>query len=128
MKEQYHKQFSGPRLALLFGSTALVLAWMFMLQYRWAPPVGKDGQPPVPPTAEAWAPWWPAAIITVVVCTAIAVLAAFLTVRRTRRLPEEERDWEGPDPHADRQIPAEAWSPSPIMQAAIKRTISKQEG
>ncbi len=127
MAQKYHKQFSWPRLVLLIGSTALVALWMIMLQYQWARPVGPDGNPPVVPTAEQRAPFWPAAIWSIVGVVAISLAGAIATFRRTRRLPEEERDWEGPDPHADRTVPVEAWSPSPIMQAAIKRTLNKQE-
>ena len=121
MQTKYHGQFTAKRLILLGIAAAAVVAWQSYLQFG----VGVIGDKGF--GSEEWRPFIGAAIWCVVIVIVLDVITVMLTMRRTRRLPEEERDWEGPDPHADRKIPVEAWSPSPIMQAAIRRTIAKQD-
>lgn len=121
VKEKYQKQFTPGRIALLVISSAAVIGWQSYLQFG----VGVIGDKGF--GAEEWRPFYTAAIICVLIVIAFDVVVTMATIRRTRRLPEEEKDWKGPSPHADRKIPVEAWSPSPIMQAAIKRTLAKQD-
>ena len=121
MEQKYHGQFTAKRMILLTLAAVAVVAWQSYLQFG----VGVIGDKGF--GAEEWAPFIGAAIWCVAIVIILDVVTVMLTLRRTRKLPEEEKDWEGPDPHADRKIPVEAWSPSPIMQAAIKRTIAKQE-
>ena len=125
MKHRYEGQFTWQRLVLLAVSSAAVIGWMIWLQLNRAPRTAAGTPPPVP-TADQWAPYGAEVFITIAVVVVSAVVATLLTLRRTRMLPEQEKDWHGPDPHADRKVPVEAWSPSPIMQAAIRRTLSKQ--
>ena len=126
MKHRYEGQFTWQRLLLLAVGSIAAVGWMVWLQLN-RPPRTAAGTPSPVPTAEQWAPYTAEVWITIVVVVASAVICGLLTVRRTRRLPEDEKDWHGPDPHADRKIPVEAWTPSPVMQAAIRRTLSKQE-
>jgi len=121
VKDRYHKQFTPLRLILLFVGAAAVIAWQSYLQWG----VGVIGDKGF--GAEEWRQHYGAAAWSIIGVIVIDVVVVFATLRRTRRLPEEEKDWEGPSPHADRKIPVEAWSPSPIMQAAIKRTLAKQD-
>ena len=132
MKDKYHKQFTPARIALLVISSALIIAWQTWLQFRTVvdPATGQEaigviGDKGFGP--EEWAPFIGAAIICVIFVIIVDIIVTMATIRRTRKLPEEEKDWEGPSPHADRKIPVEAWSPSPIMQAAIRRTLAKQD-
>ena len=126
MKHRYEGQFTWQRLLLVAVSSAAVIGWMIWLQLE-RPPRTAAGTPPPVPTPDQWAPFSTAVWVTIVVVVASAVLCTLLTLRRTRKLPEEEKDWHGPDPHADRKVPLDAWTPSPVMQAAIRRTLSKQE-
>jgi hypothetical protein len=125
LEQKYHGQFTWQRLLILAASSTAVIGWMVWLQINRPPRTATGGKPPVP-TPEQWAAYALPVWVTVVVVVGTAALCALLTIRRTRRLPEEEKDWHGPDPHADRKVPVEAWTPSPIMQAAIRRTMSKQ--
>ena len=121
VKDKFHKQFTPMRIALLVISSAAIIGWQSYLQWG----VGVIGDRGF--GSEEWQPFIGAAIVCVAFVIVTDVLVTMATLRRTRKLPEEEKDWEGPSPHADRQIPVEAWSPSPIMQAAIKRTLAKQD-
>jgi hypothetical protein len=120
VKEKYHGQFTAKRIILLVAASVAVIAWMTWLQSRGV--VGDKGF-----GAEEWRPFYTAAALSVIGVIVIDIVVVMATLRRTRKLPEQEKDWHGPDPHADRKIPVEAWSPSPVMQAAIKRTLAKQD-
>jgi hypothetical protein len=129
MPEEYHRshgsQFTPRRLivlSLLFVGVFLWMNWM-----RVAYPPHKGGKPPRVPTQEEWNQYWWLAIACIALVV-VVVLATVLIERRVEKvLPEEEKDWHGPDPHVDRKIPVESYSPSPIMRAAIRRTLAGQE-
>ena len=121
VKDKYHKQFTPGRIALLVISSAIVIGWQSYLQFG----VGVIGDKGF--GSEEWRQHYLAAALCVLFVIAADIVVTRATISRTRKLPEEEKDWEGPSPHADRKIPVEAWSPSPIMQAAIKRTLAKQD-
>ena len=120
MDQKYKGQFTAKRMILLGVLAAAVVVWQTILQSRGV--IGDKGF-----GSEEWQPFIGAAIWCIVIVIVLDAIAVVATLRRTRRLPEAEKDWHGPDPHADRKVPVDAWSPSPIMQAAIKRTIAKQD-
>lgn len=114
-------QFSRNRMLMIAGVTLLVGAAMWWMTVNRAP----KGKNPAPTPAE-WEPYTTAAILSVLIVVVIDVVCMVITARKRRLLPEHEKDWKGPDPHLDRRIPVQAYSPSPVMQRALRRTLSKQ--
>lgn len=122
MNEQPHgSQFSRNRMLLIAGIAVVTAAAIWWLV---------ENRPPMravpPPSSEAWEPYTGLAIFSVLIVVVIDVIALVITARKRRMLPEHEKDWKGPDPHLDRMIPVQAYSPSPVMQRALRRTMSKQ--
>jgi len=116
-----HSQFGPKRLALsaaVFGAVGLWMWWM--VENR--PP--KGAKPP--PTSAQWSEYNTAALLSVLIVVVVVAIALVITARKRRELPEHEKDWHGPDPHLDRAIPLSAYSPSPVMQRALRRTLAKQ--
>lgn len=118
---QHHSQFSPKRLALVGVTAAAVVLWMWWMVENRAP---KNDF--TPPTGDEWSPYWTAAILSVLFVVVVDVVVFVVTARKRRTLPEHEKDWHGPDPHLDRAIPLAAYSPSPLMQRALRRTLAKQ--
>ena len=118
--EGHGTQFTVKRLVGLGIAFALVLAFMAYLIVEKPPHGGV-----APPNRSEWLDYLPAAIGSVLLVVLVDVAALVAVVRYRRRLPEEEKDWHGPDPHLDRTVTADAYSPSPVMRAAIRRTMAK---
>ena len=84
----------------------------------------KGGDAKADPSALNWSQFnWLAITVVGIVLVCIAIFIVWER-RVEKRLPEEAKDWHGPDPHLDRMIPVESYSPSPIMRAALRRTLS----
>lgn len=114
-------QFGRKRMIGFTVAFAVVIAWMFWLVEN-RPPIGGDGGF----TSEAWEPHRLAAWLSIAFVVITDIVAIAIMLKKRRRLPEEEKDWKGPDPHLDRMIPVQSYSPSPVMQRALRRTLEKQ--
>lgn len=125
MAEEYHSahgsQFSPRRVILFLLAFAAMFGWIWWIRTTY--PL-KGGDAKAVPGDLDWSQFnWLAVTVVVIV---LGFVAAFILIERRveKRLPEEEKDWHGPDPHIDRMIPVESYTPSPIMRAALRRTLA----
>lgn len=121
MNEAAHSsQFSRNRMLLVGGIFVVVGLMVWWLVENRSP------APKPPPTREQWSEYYVEAFLSVLLVVVLDAVAIVIALRKRRQLPEAEKDWKGPDPHLDRMIPVQAYSPSPVMQRALRRTMSKQ--
>jgi hypothetical protein len=122
-------QFTAKRMIGLGLLTAALIAftWYMVVEY---PPTG--GVPP--PSQSEWNDYIPHAIVSVLLVVAIDAAFVVATLRRQRRLSDEEKDPAGATFPTNGQIDLDATTASqviantPLTRLAVKRTISKQHG
>ena len=117
MDTSHTNPFTWQRMVGLGVITGLMLIWIFWMVATYPTEAGLP--------KEQWQQFNTAAVLSVVFVLVGDAIAITWTLKRNRRLPEEEKDFQGPDPHLDRRIPVEAYTQSPLMRRAVARTLAK---
>lgn len=129
MPEEYHRshgsQFTARRMIVLGLVFLGVFVWINWMRVTYPP--HQPGMAARVPTQEQWNEYWWLALACIAIVVVVDLATVFIERRVEKNLPEEEKDWHGPDPHIDRKLSAEAYSPSPLMRVAIRRTLAHQE-